>query len=135
MCPDPTTLVQLVAAGYSDTAIGDHFRVTDRTIRRWRAALEIRSEWTPQTIGHTPSVCPCDDCRQARNLDAARYRHARQTASQHAPRHCLPWTAEEDAALMRLGVTQASARLGRTYFACVSRRRILTQPKETTTTH
>lgn len=119
--PPRDVLAPLVAKGLSDSIIAERFRVSARSVLRWRIRYQLASQWTPPSREHT-TRCPCTDCAAERALAGRLFRHRSQAALPYSPNAYAPWTDREDQVLNQLGPLAASRVLGRTYYACVNRR-------------
>lgn len=122
-------LPQLVAAGLSDTDLGELFGVHPRTVSRWRADAGLASSWTPTRADHGSPAryndgCTCSACLVAHAQRVQAYRDACQERTRYAPNHLQPWSLEDDALLLDESagtVLERACQLGRTYLACVRR--------------
>ena len=118
-------VAELAALGVCDPDIAAAIGITPRSVLRWRTNAGIPSTWTPPPPPHGrpgryARGCHCRTCQRAHAARQALWRAAQQSRSRRAPRWGMPWTPDEDAQLLALGVT-AGPTLGRTFSACANR--------------
>lgn len=78
---------------------------------------------THGTTARYRSGCRCEPCTSAMTVYCAEFRVRRQAATSTAPVKYRRWTPEEDAlVLSEAGPYAVARRLGRTYYAVITRR-------------